>query len=177
MNNELFKEYFLTDNQMAFIKNEWGKEYQHNGDGGCLCGYYECYISGIGYLVVETRCRKSSGCPNGMSWIVYNDIQVWSESLSMWGYVPNEDELEGETLKLLGYINKEQSSEIRETVRQSIIRDYSYGNYDEYGNDTNNQIECERNDENILYTLKEVKEAFKEAETSGRDVFDILKQN
>lgn len=171
MDNELVKEYFLTEYQMKFVKSEWMKEYQHHGDG-CLCGYYECYVEDVGYLIIETHCRKSNSCPNGMSWVVDNDIQVWSEGLSMWGYVPNSDELEGESSKLLGYISREQVNEIREVVRKSIIRDYSTWGYDEYGNDPNLEVTNKQD----LYTLEEVKEAFEESNATGKDIFDILKR-
>lgn len=173
MNNGVTKEYFLTDEQIEFVKIEWNKEYQHHGDG-CLCGYYECYIENIGYLIIETHCRKSGSTPDGMSWVVDKDIQVWSESLAMWGYVPDRDELEGENLQLLGYIEKSLANKLREIVRKSIIRDYSPWGHDEFGNDSNDEM-CEN--DNTLYTLKEIKEAFKESEITGKDVFDILKEN
>ena len=108
-----------------------------------------------------------------MSWIVDENIDVWSESLAMWGYIPSSDELEGETLRLLGYINKDLAKQLREVVREVIIRDYSTWGYDEYGNNPNDEMY--KND-NTLYTLKEIKEAFKEAETTGKDIFDILKE-
>ena len=168
----MMKEYFLTDEQIELVKTEWNKEYQHNGDG-CLCGYYECHVEDIGHLTISVHCRKSCSCPNGMSWIVDENINVWSESLAMWGYIPSSDELEGETLRLLGYINKELAKQLREVVREAIIRDYSPFGYDEYGSNPNKDI---TKDENVSYTLKEIKEAFKEAETTGKDIFDILKE-
>lgn len=163
--------YSLSNEQIEFVINEWSKEYQHHGDE-CLCGYYECYVEDIGYLIIETHCRKSNSCPNGMSWVVDNDIQVWSEGLSMWGYVPNSYELEGESLKLLGYISREQVNEMREVVRKSIIRDYSPWGYDEYGNDPNDYM---GEDENISYTLKEIKETFEKLGQNGEDALNVLK--
>ena len=80
----MMKEYFLTDEQIELVKIEWMKEYQHHGDG-CLCGYYECHVEDVGYLTISVHCRKSCSCPNGMSWIVDENIDVWSESLAMWG--------------------------------------------------------------------------------------------
>lgn len=164
--------YSLSNEQMEFVINEWSKECQHHGDG-CLCGYYECYVEDIGYLIIETHCRKSGSCPDGMSWVVDKDIQVWSESLSMWGYVPDSDELEGENLQLLGYIEESLANNLREVIRKSIIRDYSPWGHDEFGNDPNDEM---YESDNTLYTLKEIKEAFEEAKLTGKDIFYILKE-
>ena len=75
-------------------------------------------------------------------------------------------------MRLLGYINKDLAKQLREVVREAMIRDY-WG-YDEYGNDPNDDT---YENDNTLYTLKEIKEAFKESEITGKDVFDILKEN
>lgn len=171
MNNELFKEYLLAKEQVEFVKNEWKKEYQHHGDG-CLCGCYSCNIEGFGCLSIDVSCRKSSNCPDGMSWYVHEDIDIYNKSIvDDCGYEYIWDEFEEQGIELLGKLNKEQAIELREVVRQSIMRDYSSYGYDEYGNNPDEEI-CE--DDNILYTLKEVKEAFKKAEITGEDVFNIL---
>lgn len=171
MNNGVTKEYFLTDEQIEFVKIEWNKEYQHHGDG-CLCGYYECYIENIGYLIIETHCRKSGSTPDGMSWYVHEDIDIYNKSIvDDYGCEYMWDEFKEQGIKHLGKLNKEQTNELREVVREAMIRDY-WG-YDEYGNDPNDDT---YENDNTLYTLKEIKEAFKEAETTGKDIFDILKE-
>lgn len=167
----MINDYSLSDAQMEFVINEWSKEYQHHGDG-CLCGYYECYVENIGYLIIETHCRKSGSCPDGMSWVVDKDIQVWSESLAMWGYVPDSDELEGENLQLLGYIEESLANNLREVVRKSIIRDYSPWGNDEFGNDPNEEVEEEK-----LYSLKEVELALEGFGEISEYVLNILKES
>lgn len=131
----------LTKEQLNEVKSQWSKEYAGQYEDGCLCGYYECHIDNVGYLVVSTYCRKSSGCPVGMNWFVEEDIQVWNEGLDMWRYAPESDELEDDSLQLLGYIDEIGAKEIRDVVRKSIIRDYSYRGTDEYGNDPDDSLE------------------------------------
>ena len=135
MNNNII----LTENQMQSIKNEWNEEYRGHYEDGCLCGYYEGYIENIGYLTIDTHCHKSSECPENQDWIVEDDIYVWNNSIFNYGCRPTEEDLkEDDNLKLLGFINKEQTKEIKDIVRKSIIRDYSWnGHTDEFGNDIN----------------------------------------
>ena len=166
-------EYFLNDEQMEFVINEWSKEYQHHGDG-CLCGRYCCYIEGFGCLNIEISCRKSGNCPNGMSWCVHDNISIYNKSViddNGWEYT--YDEFEEKGIELLGYLNKNQAHDLREVVRKSIIRDYSPWGYDEFGNDPNDEM---YENDNTLYTLKEIKEAFEKAKLIGKDFFDILKE-
>lgn len=170
----MMKKYFLTDEQIELVKIEWMKEYQHHGDG-CLCGCYSCNIEGLGCLSIDVSCRKSSNCPDGMSWYVHEDIDIYNKSIvDDYGYEYMWDEFKEQGIKHLGKLNKEQTNELREIVRKSIIRDYSPWGHDEFGNDSNDEM-CEN--DNTLYTLKEIKEAFKESEITGKDVFDILKEN
>lgn len=170
----MMKEYFLTDEQIELVKIEWMKEYQHHGDG-CLCGCYSCNIEELGCLSIDVSCRKSSNCPDGMSWYVHEDIDIYNKSIvDDYGYEYMWDEFKEQGIKHLGKLNKEQTNELREIVRKSIIRDYSPWGHDEFGNDSNDEM-CEN--DNTLYTLKEIKEAFKESEITGKDVFDILKEN
>lgn len=135
MSSEILKEYFLTNEQMTFVKNEWRKEYQHHGDG-CLCGCYSCNIEEFGCLHINISCRKSNRCPDGMSWCVYKEISVYNKSIiDDFGeeYLPDEFRERG--IVHLGRLNKKQVRELREVVRESIIRDYSQWGYDEYGNE------------------------------------------
>lgn len=135
----MFKEYCLNEKQMEFVENEWSKEYQHHGDG-CLCGCYSCNIEGFGCLNVDVSCRKSSSCPDGMSWCVHDDIRVYNKSTTDsdgWEYTYDEYEEQG--IKLLGYLNKNQAIELRDIVRRSIMRDYSPWGHDEFGNDPNEE--------------------------------------
>ena len=170
----MIKEYFLTDEQIELVKIEWMKEYQHHGDG-CLCGCYSCNIEGFGCLSIDVSCRKSSSCPDGMSWYVHEDINIYNKSIvDDYGCEYTWDEFEEKGIKHLGKLNKEQTNELREVVRKAIIRDYSAWGYDEYGNNPNDEMY--KNDD-TLYTLKEIKEALKEAETTEKDIFDILKEN
>lgn len=170
----MMKEYFLTDEQIELVKIEWMKEYQHHGDG-CLCGCYSCNIEELGCLSIDVSCRKSSNCPDGMSWYVHEDIDIYNKSIvDDYGCEYMWYEFKEQGIKHLGKLNKEQTNELREIVRKSIIRDYSPWGHDEFGNDSNDEM-CEN--DNTLYTLKEIKEAFKESEITGKDVFDILKEN
>lgn len=170
----MMKKYFLTDEQIELVKIEWMKEYQHHGDG-CLCGCYSCNIEGLGCLSIDVSCRKSSNCPDGMSWYVHEDIDIYNKSIvDDYGYEYMWDEFKGQGIEHLGKLNKEQTNELREVVREAMIRDYSPWGHDEYGNDPNNEM---YENDNTLYALKEIKEAFEKAELTGKDIFDILKLN
>lgn len=132
----------LIEEQLSYVKRAWSEEHVGVYEDGCLCGYFECLVDGVGYLTIDTYCRKSNGCPNGMSWFVDDNVKVWNNSVSYWGYVPEENELDkDEELKLLGYIDEVSAKELREIIRRTIIRDYSYRNTDEYGKTEEDYIE------------------------------------
>lgn len=127
----------LSDEQIIEIEEACAtNEYMGYYEDGCLCGYYEFYIDGVGYITASTSCRKSSECLTGMSWIVKDIIQVWNNSVRTFGYVPPEQDIdEDDDLELLGYLDKFSAQKIKNIVRDSIIRNHSWLNTDEYGNE------------------------------------------
>lgn len=68
-----------------------------------------------------------------MSWIVSDEIMVWNESLSKYGYVPGGADEEEDSIKMLGYLDNNSVDILRQVVRKSIMRDYSPWNMNEYG--------------------------------------------
>ena len=128
----------LSNKDFEKVKNYWSGECVGNYEGDCLCGYYGA-ITDVGYLALETHCHKASECPDGMNWYVEDKIRVFSSTLCNLGYVPDEEEVKDEDIDLLGYLDKTQTEELREVVRQSIIRDYSTFGNDEYGNNPNHK--------------------------------------
>lgn len=138
----------LTQEQLNTVKKEWNKEYiGHCYEDGCLCGFFQCFVEEVGYLALRTHCRKSGYCPIGMDWIVEDDVKIFNDSLCSLGYVPVEDE---DGIELLGILDKEQSKELKEVVRQSIIRDYTVWGTDEYGIDPN-KPKCKICSKHIFY--------------------------
>lgn len=132
----------LTEEEINEIKDELDEGYAGNYENGCLCGYYEFYIENIGFITIETHCRKSNSCPSGMSWYVNDSIPVWGNTVCEYGYVPTEDEAKEDELELLGYLDKTSSQKLKELIREEIIEYHSWSRTDEYGNQADNTGEC-----------------------------------
>lgn len=133
MNNNIIK---LSEEQLSKAVAEWSDINRgFYDDSECLCGYYECYINDIGYLTIESYCKKSYFCPKGMKWSVSDRIKIWNKSVCEYGTVPNNEQIEeDDDLHLLGYLHDSDYKVLKQVVRKSIIRDYSSWNTDEYGN-------------------------------------------
>ena len=131
----------LSEEQMIHIKEEWSKDNQHHGDG-CLCGSYVCNIKDIGFIVVDTSCRRSSNCPSGMDWFVHEEVSIYNKNvLNEFGDRYCVEDLEEQDIRIIAMVNKKQSLELKEVVRRAIIRDYSFnGHIDEYGNDIREKV-------------------------------------
>lgn len=135
------KTIILSEEQINFIKQEWSEEYKHYGDG-CLCGSYVCEVKDIGFVVANVSCRKSSNCPDGMSWYINDNIEVYNKSIvsehgELWDY----EDLEERDIHVIGELNDSQALKLKEIVRQAMIRDYSFNGYsDEFGNDIREEI-------------------------------------
>jgi hypothetical protein len=99
---------------------------------GCNCGEFQAEIEGIGFLVIDRSCRKSSCTPDGMQFSFGSVIPVYNKSIIneyMDTYI--YDEFEEQGIKQIGEINKEQSLTILEYAKQNTIKELGY---DEYGN-------------------------------------------
>ena len=131
---EYIEDIRLTKNQMNIIANkfettEWG----WHGDG-CNCGDFQIEIDGIGFLVVDRSCRKSSCTPDGMQYSFGNIIPVYNKSIVDGDNdVFTHDDFEEQGIVCIGDINREQTQIILEYARENTIRDLGY---DEYGNET-----------------------------------------
>lgn len=138
----------LTEEQISAVIKEWSEECAGKYEDGCLCGYYECYVEGVGYLTIQTHCRRSNGCPDGMSWIVNDEINVWNSSFASYGYIPEGREIsEDDSIELIGYLDKSDVDVLRQVVRKSIMRDYSPWNMNEYGISDDGDIMNIKNEE------------------------------
>ena len=148
----------------------WETKYKLHSDG-CLCGYYECKVRESLYLTIDTTCRKSSGCPQGLNYVIDEEIKVYNGSVEWFGFTPDNKTIddyqehnkeENITLKHLGYLNKEQTEELRMVVREAFARDYA--NYlDEYGNDIRKQDVFNENmefSEEVEYIYNSIKNSF-----------------
>lgn len=130
----------LTDEMIENIDNDI--EGCDHYEGGCLCGYYEMYIEDIGYITVNTHCRKVSECPKDMNWFVEDIAKVWNRSVCTYGYVPTEEETnKDKDLELLGCLDDYSSKEIKQIIREDIIANHSWNNSDEYGRQIDYSIE------------------------------------
>lgn len=133
----------LTDRQIFEIDFETTEE-EYDGiyEGGCLCGYYEYNLKGIGYIVIGTHCRKVSECPNGMEWYVDEEIKVFNNSIVDYGGIPSNEDLEqDDNLEIIGILDEYSTKEVRDIVRKSIIKYHSWNNTDEYGKQVDYSIE------------------------------------
>ena len=156
------KEINLTNYEIDVIKKILEDGYTGNYEDGCLCGYYEFFIETIGYVTVRTYCRKSNGCPDGISWYVDPRISVWDKTINVFGYVPTEEEATEEGLKLLGYLEEISAANVKEKVRTNIIENYSWRNADEYGNTPEDLLKLEAEKEKILEDSYDYKKAYEE---------------
>lgn len=164
------KEFWLTDEEMENVIDYWWKTKFGLHCDGCLCGYYECKVKDDLYITIDTTCRKSSGCPYGMDYVIDEEIKVYNESVESYGCTPDNKTIEelkehnkdkGISLKLLGKLNQEQSKELRKVARRAFARDYK--NYlDEYGEDIRDQ---DINNENMKFG-KEVECIYKSIKNS-----------
>ena len=78
---EYIEDIRLTKKQMGIIADkfkttEWG----WHGDG-CNCGDFQIEVEGIGFLVVDRSCRKSSSTPEGMQYSFGSIIPVYNKSI------------------------------------------------------------------------------------------------
>lgn len=134
LDNTYIEDIKLTDEQMNIITNkfeitEWG----WHGDG-CNCGEFQIEVKGVGFLVVDRSCRKSSSTPEGMQYSFGNIISVYNKSILDPKY--NEpymhDDFEEQGIVCIGDINAKQTQIILEYAKENTIRDLGY---DEYGNE------------------------------------------
>lgn len=141
-NNKIFS---LNEEQIEIIKNDLKDGYNGDYEDGCLCGYYEFSIENIGFVTIETSCSKSSKCPMGMGWYVSDKVAIFSSSVSFFGYVPTEEELEEyDEVRLLGYLDIESSKLVKQLVRENIIEHHSWKNCDEFGEETKYNIKVDK---------------------------------
>lgn len=127
----------LNTEQINCIKDILNDGYEGYYEDGCLCGYYEFFIENLGFIAVKTSCRKSIDCPSGMSWFVSDEVAIFSNSISFFGYFPNEEDLdEYDEVQLLGYLDETNSKLVKQLVRESIIENHSWRNCDEFGEET-----------------------------------------
>ena len=124
----------LNDKQLDYAISKLNEKEKFNMSSTCFCGYYEVFIENIGILVIDIVCKENILCPAGMEWFVKDQTGIWDATLNNLGVVLSVEEMEAENFNLLGYLNKEQSKILKETVRKSFIRDYSPYYKDEYNN-------------------------------------------
>jgi hypothetical protein len=141
INTEIVEEEYIEDMRLSkdqmniiadkFETTEWG----WYGDG-CNCGEFQIEITGVGFLVVDRSCRKSSSTPDGMQFSFGNIISVYNKSILDPKY--NEpymhDDFEEQGIVCIGDINAKQTRTILEYAKENTIRDLGY---DEYGNEVN----------------------------------------
>lgn len=175
----------LTDEQMDKVISEWNKEYQLKSDGGCLCGSYICNLDELGCLSLDVHCRKSNSCPTGQDWIIEDSIVLFNQNLvGEDNCILNECDFEdmGKELKQIGILDSSQSDILRDTARNSFIRDYSYGgSSDEFGNNIREKRQLEEllckkfnNDLNVKFSLNQIIKAYTESDSTIIDFLNKL---
>lgn len=158
------KEFWLTDDEIDKVTDYWWNEGGFYADG-CLCGYFEYKVREDLYITIDTFCHKD--CPKNMNWKIGDVINVYNESVESYGYSPDSEQIkefaeEGDTLQHLGILNKEQTEELREVVRQSFAKHFT-DYLDEYGNDIRKQDVFNENmefSEKVEYVYNSIKNSF-----------------
>ena len=68
----------LEDEVMGEVMKEL-KDITNADYDGCYCGSWSIYIDDLGYLTLDSSCRKSSNCPDGKEYHIDDDAEILFE--------------------------------------------------------------------------------------------------
>ena len=87
---------------------------------GCYCGSWSIYIDDLGYLTLDSSCRKSGNCPDGKEYHIDEKVYILDKNIIM------EDDVE-----ILFEIEPDQALKI---VNMAYLTLYADCGMDEFGN-------------------------------------------
>ena len=109
----------LEDEVMEEVMEEL-KDIRNADYDGCYCGSWSIYIDGLGYLTLDSSCRKSSNCPDGKEYHIDEEVYILDKNVTM------EDDAE-----ILFEIEPDQALKIVNMAYSTLYRDCGM---DEFGN-------------------------------------------
>ena len=109
----------LEDEVMEEVAEEL-KDIRNADYDGCYCGSWSIYIDDLGYLTLDSSCRKSSNCPDGKEYHIDEEVYILDRNVNM------EDDAE-----ILFEIEPDQALKIVNMAYSTLYKDCGM---DEFGN-------------------------------------------
>ena len=116
----------LEDEVMEEVMEEL-KDIRNADYDGCYCGSWSIYIDDLGYLTLDSSCRKSSNCPDGKEYHIDEEVYILDKDVNDFG---------GEDAEILFEIEHDQALRI---VNLAYLTLYADCGMDEFGNDVNEE--------------------------------------
>ena len=109
----------LEDEVMEEVMEEL-KDIRNADYDGCYCGSWSIYIDDLGYLTLDSSCRKSGNCPDGKEYHIDEEVYILDRDVHI------DDDAE-----ILFEIEPDQASKI---VNLAYLTLYADCGMDEFGN-------------------------------------------
>ena len=109
----------LEDEVMGEVMKEL-KDITNADYDGCYCGSWSIYIDDLGYLTLDSSCRKSGNCPDGKEYHIDEEVYILDRDVRM------DDDAE-----ILFEIEHDQALKI---VNMAYLTLYADCGMDEFGN-------------------------------------------
>ena len=109
----------LEDEVMEEVMEEL-KDIRNADYDGCYCGSWSIYIDDLGYLTLDSSCRKSGNCPDGKEYHIDEEVYILDRDVRM------DDDAE-----ILFEIEHDQALKI---VNMAYLTLYADCGMDEFGN-------------------------------------------
>ena len=109
----------LKDEVMEEVK-EGLKDIRNADYDGCYCGSWSIYIDDLGYLTLNSSCRKSGNCPDGKEYHIDEEVYILDRDVRM------DDDAE-----ILFEIEPDQALKIVNMAYSTLYKDCGM---DEFGN-------------------------------------------
>ena len=109
----------LEDEVMGKVMKEL-KDITNADYDGCYCGSWSIYIDDLGYLTLDSSCRKSGNCPDGKEYHIDEEVYILDRDVRM------DDDAE-----ILFEIEPDQALRI---VNMAYLTLYADCGMDEFGN-------------------------------------------
>ena len=109
----------LEDEVMGEVMKEL-KDITNADYDGCYCGNWSIYIDDLGYLTLDSSCRKSGNCPDGKEYHIDEEVYILDRDVRM------DDDAE-----ILFEIEPDQALRI---VNMAYLTLYADCGMDEFGN-------------------------------------------
>ena len=109
----------LEDEVMGEVMKEL-KDITNADYDGCYCGSWSIYIDDLGYLTLDSSCRKSGNCPDGKEYHIDEEVYILDRDVRM------DDDAE-----ILFEIEPDQALKIVNMAYSTLYKDCGI---DEFGN-------------------------------------------